>query len=281
MKVAILLATYNGEKYLRAQLDSLYAQSYRDWTLYVNDDGSTDGTLTILQEYAQCYGNIDLQVNENSLRSLRNFMDLLRRAEADYYIFSDQDDVWMPEKVEKSIRRMQEVEHDKPSSPVVVFSDLRVVDESLQELSPSFWHVSRINPTLLQSFNYLAVHFLATGCTMTINQEAKRISFPFDDTALMHDSWIVMQTAYHHGVLSPIYEPLVLYRQHATNVLGAEDMRKNYILHRLTQFKRTWRQNCEVYRRNKNFNWGSVPKYCWYKIMYFLKEKYYSRKGIF
>ena len=102
MKVAILLATYNGEKYLRAQLDSLYAQSYRDWKLYVNDDGSTDGTLTILQEYAQRYGNIDLQVNEHSLRSLRNFMDLLRRAEADYYIFSDQDDVWMPEKVEKS-----------------------------------------------------------------------------------------------------------------------------------------------------------------------------------
>ena len=63
MKVAILLATYNGEKYLRAQLDSLYAQSYRDWKLYVNDDGSTDGTLTILQEYAQSYGNIDLQVN--------------------------------------------------------------------------------------------------------------------------------------------------------------------------------------------------------------------------
>ena len=95
------MATYNGEKYLREQLQSLYNQTYTDWTLYIGDDGSSDGTASIVREFSQRYGNIVFHQNSEGKGTMRNFMDLLAEAEADYYMFCDQDDVgcrirWKP-----------------------------------------------------------------------------------------------------------------------------------------------------------------------------------------
>ena len=178
-RIAILLATYNGEKYLREQLQSLYDQTYTDWTLYIGDDGSTDGTADIVREFSERYGNIVFHRNCEGKGAMSNFMGLLAEAEADYYMFCDQDDVWLPHKVETTLRKMREIEAENRQRPAVVCSDLKVVDKNLQTIAPSFWEMSEMLPDLLASnFNYLGVHFLATGCTMMINAAAKRIAFP-------------------------------------------------------------------------------------------------------
>ena len=92
-RIAILLAAYNGEKFLREQLQSLYDQTYTDWTLYIGDDGSTDGTADIVRDFSERYGNIVFHRNSEGKGAMSNFMGLLSEAEADYYMFCDQDDV--------------------------------------------------------------------------------------------------------------------------------------------------------------------------------------------
>jgi glycosyltransferase involved in cell wall biosynthesis len=96
--IAILMATYNGEKYLGEQIDSLLAQTNMDWQLYIHDDGSTDNTQAILQEYAQKHSNIHILEYESQRGAMKNFLSLLQRVEADYYMFCDQDDVWLKQK---------------------------------------------------------------------------------------------------------------------------------------------------------------------------------------
>ena len=102
-KLAILLATYNGERYLQEQIDSLYRQTYKDWVLYIHDDGSTDGTCGIISKNAAEHGNIVVMEHQGGHGAKDNFFGMLERVDADYYMFCDQDDVWLEDKVEKSL----------------------------------------------------------------------------------------------------------------------------------------------------------------------------------
>lgn len=267
--IAILMATYNGEKYLREQLQSLYNQTYTDWTLYIGDDGSSDGTASIVREFSQRYGNIVFHQNSEGKGAMRNFMDLLAEAEADYYMFCDQDDVWLPHKVETTLRKMRETEAENKERPALACSDLRVVDKNLHTIAPSFWQMSEMLPELLTTnFNYLGVHFLATGCTMMINAAAKRIAFPYPPCAFMHDAWLVMKTMKSGGAFGIISEPLMLYRQHESNVLGAGDIDHSSLRYKLSNFKVLQQQNKKMYALARYFGYGSWLKFIFYKVMY-------------
>jgi rhamnosyltransferase len=103
--IAILLATYNGGQYLMEQLDSLLQQTCQEWTLYIHDDGSTDNTYDILREYSQKHSNIYVLEYESQRGAMGNFLSLLQRVEADYYMFCDQDDVWLKQKVIKEFAK--------------------------------------------------------------------------------------------------------------------------------------------------------------------------------
>ncbi|MBR4154305.1 MAG: glycosyltransferase [Paludibacteraceae bacterium] len=107
--VAILMATYNGAKYLREQIDSLFVQTYRDWTLYIQDDGSKDATLDIIKEYSD-ERIVLVDVGLTRQGAGMNFMSLLNMVESEYYMFCDQDDVWFEDKMEKELARMKEIE---------------------------------------------------------------------------------------------------------------------------------------------------------------------------
>ena len=148
------MATYNGEKYLREQLQSLYNQTYTDWTLYIGDDGSSDGTASIVREFSQRYGNIVFHQNSEGKGAMRNFMDLLAEAEADYYMFCDQDDVWLPHKVETTLRKMRETEAENKERPALACSDLRVVDKNLQTIAPSYAHPELLTLCLFCQMNF-------------------------------------------------------------------------------------------------------------------------------
>ena len=137
--IAVLLATYNGERFLREQIESLYAQTIKDWTIYVHDDGSTDGTKAILDEYVEKKDNFVVLDYPSQKGASNNFFSLLKRVNASYFFFADQDDVWMSNKMEKCLVRMLQIEKSTISKPVLVCCDACVTDEKLKVVSPSLW----------------------------------------------------------------------------------------------------------------------------------------------
>lgn len=226
----ILMSTYNGERYLRQQIDSILGQTDREWRLLVRDDGSTDGTQAILSDYAQAHPEriCVMESKQHNLGAKRSFEELLAHAEkSDYYMFADQDDVWLPEKIAVTKRKMQELEQIHGSAkPMVVHTDLRVVDEELKEMHPSFWRYSNIRPEILDSnVHYLCICNAVTGCAMMMNDAARTISLPFYEQAYMHDQWIGAVVLAKGGVVCPVDEATMLYRQHRKNVVGAVSYR--------------------------------------------------------
>ena len=126
-KVDVLVATYNGEKYLREQLDSIIKQTYKNIRILISDDCSKDRTQEILQEYEKKDDRIKIFLHDRNLGSNKNFEFLLRQVESKFYMLSDQDDVWLPEKIEKTIQKQKETGAD------LVFGDLEVVNEKIEE----------------------------------------------------------------------------------------------------------------------------------------------------
>ena len=132
-KIDVLLATYNGEKYLREQLDSILNQTYTNFNLIISDDCSTDGTVKILEEYEKKDSRITgVFVHQKNQGVVKNIEYLLSLVQSDYYMLADQDDVWLPEKIEMSLKKIKETDSD------LVFGDLEVVDEKLNTIYPSF-----------------------------------------------------------------------------------------------------------------------------------------------
>lgn len=277
-RIAILMATYNGALYIGDQLDSIIRQTVDGWQLYIQDDVSTDDTIDIIRQYAAKDTRIHLRVNESRSGAAKNFMTLLSETDADYYMFCDQDDYWLSDKIEISLKKMKELESSSPDTPVIVHTDLTVVDASLNVMNQSFWHISRIDPSILNSFNWLGAHYPTTGCTMMINGIAKQVSLPIKkDTGLLHDAWVTVCVFKHHGIVYPIYKTTILYRQHSNNTLGASDVTNHYVLSKIKGFRTVIRKNAEAYRMLHAVGYGSFAKILFYKIMYFIKLNIKSR----
>lgn len=271
--IAILMATYNGEKYLKEQLDSIISQTDGSWSLYIHDDGSTDKTCEILLEYTRKYSNIHVLEYESQKGAMSNFLSLLFLIHADYYMFSDQDDVWMKDKIELSISAMKKLEAQSPEAPIVICTDLHVTDHTLAITSSSYWKHAGIYPQLIKTFNQCAASSIATGCTMLFNKKALlSTQYPYEH-ATMHDAWVTMCTMKSNGIVYAIDKQLVLYRQHMNNSLGATDVSVSQfsLVYRVRNFKRMYRQNKTHYLMLKSLGYGSVIKYIYYKIIYKLK----------
>ena len=228
--IAVLLATYNGAKYLAAQLESLFGQTCSDFCVYVRDDGSTDDTLKIVEEFRQKYPDriVVVEDAEKHVGAAKSFMKLLQFADADYYMFCDQDDVWFETKIEKTLARMREVEAQAGEGiPVVVSTDLRVVDESLNVLRESFNADLRID-VFRKHPQLICVRHVVTGCAMMFNGKAKQVSLPMSPLASMHDEWVALSTHFSGGKISMMDEATMDYRQHGSNTLGANMVSKGF-----------------------------------------------------
>jgi glycosyltransferase involved in cell wall biosynthesis len=229
--IDILLATYNGQTYLREQIDSILAQSNQDWQLLIRDDGSNDDTLSIIEDYVARYsGKIKLIENGNChLGAKLNFERLMDHSTSEYLAFCDQDDVWLSNKIEETLQLMQETEREHPGKAVLIHTDLRVVDSELSTIAESTWQYQGTPPETGNNYEKVKYQNVATGCTMMINKKAKEISLPIPEEAVMHDWWIIMKVA-KHGRVAYVPDQLVLYRQHANNVVGAKEApRKNFL----------------------------------------------------
>lgn len=238
MKITILLATYNGERYLEEQLDSLFAQTYKNFEILVRDDGSSDKTMKIVESFQDIYPSQIKILNDGfgNISSAHSFMRLLEESDGEYFMFCDQDDVWMKDKIKHSVQKMQELEMQYGKTmPLLVFSDLRVVDEKLGMIDTSFWHYQKLDPDISADWKRLLAQNVITGCTVIINKEAKSVSLPFVLYDMMHDHWIGVNVA-KYGRVDWLSEQTVLYRQHSTNVAGAHRFGVGYIMHKILSF---------------------------------------------
>ncbi|MEQ8315636.1 MAG: glycosyltransferase family 2 protein [Gammaproteobacteria bacterium] len=239
-KLAVLLSTYNGGKFLKEQLDSLLGQTYSNFVVVVRDDGSMDDSLEILQAYAAEHPDRFHLVNStttatnggsNNLGACGSFsllMDYVLQHKTElglepaYMLFCDQDDVWFENKIERELKCMLETEaqldHD---APVLVHSDLAVVSENRELIANSFTRYQGLE-TERNSFCNLAISNLVTGCTALINEAAARKALPIPEGAIMHDWWLGLVAA-GFGQIVFIDAPLVHYRQHGSNTIGAKE----------------------------------------------------------
>ncbi len=224
-KVQILLATYNGAAYLNAQIDSILAQEDVSVHILARDDGSKDQTRSILEHYAVAFPDrfTLLAADAPSGGAKWNFQRLLAASDADYACLADQDDIWLPNKVSLSLAAMRRLEQQYGTrDPLLVFTDLKIVDDSLQEKAPSFWAHQNVDPTGIFALRRLLTQNVLTGCTALMNRRLVQLSVRMPEQTPMHDWWIALVAcALGHAAIVP--QQTILYRQHAANVLGAID----------------------------------------------------------
>ena len=233
-KIAILMATYNGEKYICQQIDSILSQTCNDWELYIHDDGSTDSTIAVVESYVEKYPDkIHLIDGKSTGGAKYNFFYMFGQVEAPYYMTCDQDDVWLEKKIELTYDKMLAIE-DKADIPCLVYTELCVVDSKLNTMSEYQsldCHKRTINQFILQNS--------VTGCTMMVNRALrdKMLHITDIDNTIMHDWWAALVAA-QFGKTAFIDEPTILYRQHGDNSLGALGINKlSYIIRRVWQKK--------------------------------------------
>jgi len=223
--IDILLAAYNGERYLPALSRSLRSQSHTDFTVLCRDDGSRDATPSLLAGLEREDRRFRLVYGQPSGSASGCFFALLRTSDAPYTMFCDQDDVWHPDKVEKTLRAMKEAEaRYGPDTPLLVHTDLRVVDAVLRELSPSMMTLQQLCPGD-DSLARLLCQSLVSGCTMMINAPLRRlVTEHLPDSCLMYDWWISLAAAA-FGRIVYLDEATIDYRQHGGNQVGAKNVR--------------------------------------------------------
>jgi len=223
MKVNILMSTYNGQQFLAEQIRSIQDQSYTDWTLFIRDDGSSDNTKEILKDFEHQDSRIHLIDSDKSdnLGVIKSFHKLVNHDRADYYFFSDQDDVWLPNKLELSLKEAQNYLADLP---LMVYMDLKVVNQDLEIMTESMVKSQshHANTELVQELTENTV----TGGVAMINHALAEM-WQETDGILMHD-WYLALLASAFGNLVFIDQPGELYRQHSDNVLGARTLSKRF-----------------------------------------------------
>lgn len=212
-KIDILMATYNGEKYIEEQVLSLVNQTYSNWQLLIRDDGSTDKTLEILERLEKADNRIKiLRDNKKNLGFNGNFEKLMKNSNSNYLMFCDQDDIWDKEKVEKTYNVM--LKFEKEFEPILVHSDARIVDEKLNIIE-EFFVKKRAKHKGLRTVLFSNC---VQGCTIMINRYLKDKALPFI-TSMPYDYYLAL-LAEMLGERVFMDESLMYYRQHVGNVIG-------------------------------------------------------------
>lgn len=231
-QIDILLPTYNGEKYLREQINSIIGQDYAHWNLIIRDDGSKDQTITIVKEYLEKYPEKIrfIQDKKGNLGITYNVFELLRYSTNPYIMFCDQDDVWKPEKVRVLLKYIKIAEKRNKNQPLLIHSDACIVDEQLKTIHPSFAdyiHWDKNKDTLAN----LIQRNVVQGASAIINRKLLEIIRVLGDSTgcktITHDWWSAVIAAL-FGKIYYCDKSLMLYRQHRNNVIGVSSNKINF-----------------------------------------------------
>jgi glycosyltransferase involved in cell wall biosynthesis len=251
-RVVIILAAYNGDKYVREQIVSIQAQTYEQWQLIIRDDGSSDNTVSMIRQFCSHDHRIRLIRDAEHTRfgSSANFGQLMHHAldtGAKYIAFSDQDDVWKQDKLSSQLQAIKNIEaRDGTNTPVLVYSDLEVVNKRLEHIHPSFMSYQGISTRKDISLQTLLVQNCVAGCTMLINRSLLKLAVPLPDSAHMHDWWVALCAA-SFGVMEFIPAATVLYRQHGENIAGAGGIRR---LRQISRWRSTLKKMNRIFLRS-------------------------------
>ena len=235
--IEILLATYNGERFLPEQIESITSQSFKDYQILASDDNSSDCTFEILRSYESVLGEKIKVVQSNTHSAKENFYNLLDMADAEYIALCDQDDFWESDRLKKSLKAIQRLEKRYgKETPILVHSDLEIVDENLNSQNKKMSELTGINEAIKyakkeskylytisteKSFSRYLVENNITGNTVIINKALLDI-YKRPEVSFMHDWWLGL-IAFTFGKVGYLNECLVKYRQHESNELGAKN----------------------------------------------------------
>ena len=240
LNLAIIMATYNGEKYLKEQIDSILRQTYDNFTLYIRDDNSTDNTRNIINEYILKFPNKIVEVKDDKISkgACSNFLYALEYVynlnNHNIFMFSDQDDVWLKEKAEITLQEYNKSENK--DKPILLFTDAYVADKNLNITNKSFIKHSNLRSDYIKFNNYL-IQNNALGCTVCINKNLVDL-IKFDiENIVMHD-WYFTLIASALGQVIFINKPTIYYRQHDNNIYGAK---KSGIIGKLKKLKKDYK----------------------------------------
>lgn len=254
--ISIAMCTYNGGAYLSGQLASFVKQTQRPDELIACDDGSTDNTLQVLNQFSkEAPFPVKIYRNQQRLGSTKNFEKALSLCSGDSIFLSDQDDVWMPQKVNSLLQALR----NNPDAGYV-FSDALIVDEMLRPVGYTMWQSIKFTSGQCRQFKrgkqleVLLKHNVVTGATMAFRAELKNIILPIPDESI-HDEWIALlaSSVGMYGVL--IDEPLIQYRQHSQQLLGG---RKTTFAEQAKQAALTRGQSFKSRLRQEEVKYGQV-----------------------
>ena len=235
--IDILLPVYNGAKYLESQIDSLFRQTYVDWRLIVRDDGSTDSSVDIIERYVLENPDKILYIKDTigNLGTSGCLNILLQYVEGDYFMYCDQDDIWSPLKIERSLEVMKSLEKKFGDIPILVCSDAYCINSTGNIINNSFFKSQKF---LDVTDNYIKMAALnvVQGSTSLMNRRVKN-TIKYIPKEILHDGWTAVITAY-YGHVEYIHESLLYYRQHESNVLGAHNIGILYYLNKIKHFKK-------------------------------------------
>lgn len=219
--VAILLATYNGEKFLPQVLDSILNQTFQNFKIFVHDDGSTDGTVELLAKYAERHPQKFVILEFPPMLSPKsNFLALMKNVNSELYMFADQDDIWNEEKIMTLVGEYKKKED--LSKPILFFSDMDVIDSNSRLIASSFYRYCNLNPTI-KELNQVIAQNMIPGCTMMFNKKLRDEAIKFtNESSIIHHDWWITCVAAATGKIQFVDKKLLQYRLHANNVVGAK-----------------------------------------------------------
>lgn len=264
-KVQILMPVYNGEKYLKEQIDSFLRQTYTEWELLIRNDGSKDNSQLIIEDYCKKYPDKIRFIDKpkENLGLVGSLNVLLRQASGEYIMLSDQDDVWLPEKVELSLNEIKRIEKD--NKPAMVCTDAICVDENMKVISESFFESQKFISGIMGDKEKMMALNEVQGCTIIINKSALSYIYPLPSFMKIHDMWISLICA-HYGSVSYLHKKTLLYRQHGGNTLGSVNVNGIYYIHRIKYIPYLLKSRYSLFKtlpfRVKVF------RFIWYKVKY-------------
>lgn len=224
VKVSILLSSFNGEKYLKQQIDSLLNQTYKDFNLYIRDDGSIDSSINIINSYDDSRINL-ITDSFGNIGPTGSFIELIRNVSSDIYLFCDQDDIWLSNKLEKTVNSMIKI---GINNLILFHSDLELVDSNMTHYNLTFNCLEKIRIPEDYEFKQLLLQNCVVGCTIGITnslvEKSKVREINYNHIA-MHDWWFAL-VAKKFGIVEFSETPTILYRQHANNTSGSSS--RNY-----------------------------------------------------
>lgn len=243
------MPVFNGEKYLAEQIESIILQTNKDWVLKIRNDGSSDNSQSIIDKYCQKYPDkiFCISGNKNNMGLVESLNFLMSTVTNEYIMFADQDDIWLNDKIEKTLQEFLCLENKYPKLPLLVCTDSTCIDNDKNIIYKSFFKFNNFPNNIIGNCTKMLALNVVQGCTIMINKKALGYINPMPKSIRVHDMWIPVIIAY-YGKVSYLHRQTLLYRQHSNNTLGIKKIDFKYYIERTKRANSTLKSRLQLFR---------------------------------